>query len=140
MAILGPYPLCAECRKTNGGLVAVGHRQVHLRAHGKQACVDQGLKGLFAVVWAVCDTRGSCEDAEGEAYLVPTAETFDAAEDLLWRLGLGPTAREGALWFRTPTRFRLDDAGHVRHALAAADDGPSRWLVVNDRFERLRPG
>lgn len=47
--ILGPYPLCPMCRETNGGLIAVRHRQVHLRAHGQQACVDRGLAGLWPV-------------------------------------------------------------------------------------------
>ncbi|WP_250030271.1 hypothetical protein [Paractinoplanes maris] len=133
MNFLGPHPLCAECRRVNGGLLAVGHRQVHVRAYGKGACVDRGLAGLFAVLWAVCDTRSCCEDSGGEAYVVPTEDTFDAADRMLRRLGLWPRTGDGALWFTRPAWF--EDAGLVRRAL---DGRESRWIVTDRRFQALR--
>jgi tetratricopeptide (TPR) repeat protein len=115
--VLGPYPLCALCREVNGGLVAAMHRQVHLRAYGKQSCVDRGLAGLIACLWAVCDTRSCCEDDNGRAYVVPTTDTHEAAERLLVKLGLRPESEDGAIYFRVPTSLRLHDAEFVRRAL-----------------------
>lgn len=115
--VLGPYPLCPACRKTNGGLVAVRHRQVHLRAHGKEACVDRGIAGLLASLWAVCDTRSCCEDEDGQAYVVPTRDTCDAAAQLLTRLGLHPTVVDGTIYFRMPDSFGLDDVEQVHRRL-----------------------
>src|SRR5262245_36829896 len=109
---LGPYPLCEACKKVNGGLVSVQHRQVHLRAHGKQACVDRRLARLITRLWAVCDTRSCCEDDDGYAYVVPTMDTRQAAEDLLTALGIRYSLDQGILFFslaeaRRATRRRL---------------------------------
>ncbi|GIJ50962.1 hypothetical protein Val02_78480 [Virgisporangium aliadipatigenens] len=114
---LGPYPLCPACRMTNGGLIAVRHRQIHLKAHGKEACVDRGIAGLLGSLWAVCDTRSCCEDEGGRAYVVPTAETCDAATQLLSSLRLHPTVVDGIIYFRLPDAFRLDDVEQVRQRL-----------------------
>ena len=92
---------------TNGGLIAVRHRQVHLRAHGKEACVDRGLAGLLAGLWAVCDTRSCCENAGGRAYVVPTADTCDAAVEMLTRLRLRPEVVDGTVYFRASPRPKL---------------------------------
>jgi hypothetical protein len=99
---LGLYPLCERCKQTNGGLVSVRHRQVHVRADGRESCVDQGLANLIVRLWTVCDTRSCCEDDDGWAYVVPTAGTIDPAEDLLTDLGLAVERRSGALYFRLP--------------------------------------
>ncbi|MEU4156373.1 hypothetical protein [Actinoplanes sp. NPDC026670] len=102
---LGPFPLCPRCQETNGGLVAVRHRQVHVEIAGKQACVDQGLAGVIAALWPVCDTRSCCEDDDGRAYVVPTSETTDAAEAALTGLGLTvERTPEGVLHFTLPDR------------------------------------
>jgi hypothetical protein len=124
--VLGPYPLCAACRETNGGLVAVRHRQVHLRAHGKQACVDRGLAGLIASLWAVCDTLSCCEDEGGRAYVAPASDSLEDAELVLTRLGLNPALEGTALCFRVPQPSRLHDVEYVRRALAA----PSGRVVI----------
>lgn len=116
--VLGPYPLCALCRQTNGGLVAVRHRQVHLQAHGRQSCVDRGLVGLIASLWAVCDTRSCCEDEQGRAYVVPASGSSEAAELVLTRLGLRPEPEHGTIYFRLPRPSRLHDVEYVRRALA----------------------
>jgi hypothetical protein len=97
--VLGPYPLCALCQKTNGGLIAVRHRQVHLVAHGKEACVDRRLADLIVRLWAVCDTRSCCEDENGRAYVVPTVDTREAAEDLLTERGISYVNERGFLYF-----------------------------------------
>jgi len=115
--VLGPYALCPICRATNGGLIAARHRQVHLQAHGKEACVDQGLVGLLANLWAVCDTRSCCQDDSGRAYVVPTAKTCGAAVGMLTRLGLRPSVMDGIVWFEIPTSLPLDDVDQVRRAL-----------------------
>jgi hypothetical protein len=127
--VLGPYPLCALCREVNGGLVAVRHRQVHLRACGKQSCVDRGLAGLIANLWAVCDTRGCCEDDNGRAYVVPTTDTHEAAERLLVKLGLRPECEDDTIYFRVPTSFRLHHAEFVRRALEQPASPVVRWQV-----------
>jgi hypothetical protein len=127
--VLGPYPLCPRCRQTNGGLIAVRHRQVHLRAHGKEACVDRGLSGLLASLWAVCETRSCCEDERGRAYVVPTADSCDAAVEMLTVLGIGPRVVDGVVYFRTPTSFRLDDAEQVRRMHAQPGGAQLRWRV-----------
>ena len=100
VVVLGPYPLCDQCQETSGGLVAVGHRQIHLRAHGKEACVDEGLVGLVDRLWTVCDTTSSCEDDNGRAFVIPTEETVGAAEEMLTTLGITYENEAGALFFR----------------------------------------
>jgi hypothetical protein len=112
--VLGPYPLCPFCRTRNGGLIAVRHRQIHLRAHGKEACVDQGIAGLLARLWAVCDSRSCCEDEGGRAYVVPTAGTCDAAIHLLTGLGLDPELMNGIVYFQITGSIRLDDVEQDR--------------------------
>src|SRR5215475_8435792 len=99
VVVLGPYPLCDQCQETNGGLVAVAHRQIHLRAHGKEACVDEGLVGLIDRLWTVCDTTSSCEDDNGRAFVIPTDETLGAAEEMLTTLGIAYENEAGALFF-----------------------------------------
>jgi len=137
--VLGPYPLCPACRKTNGGLIAVGHRQVHLRAHGKEACVDQGVAGLLASLWAVCDTRSCCENDGGRAYVVPTADSCDVATQLLADLGLHPTVVDGIVYFRMPDSFRLDDVEQVRRRLQRPTGIQTNWRV-NDSGVFRRDG
>lgn len=132
---LGPYPLCQACREINGGLFSARHRQVHLRAHGKEACVDHGLIGLLTSLWSVCDTRSCCQDDGGRAYVVPTLDTSAAAVDMLSALGLRPRVREGIVWFDTSTSLRLDDVGQVRRALEEPHGGQLHWRVHNGRFE-----
>jgi hypothetical protein len=124
--VLGPHPLCAECVKTNGGLVAVSHPQVHISAHGKQSCVDRGIAGLMVHLWEVCDTFSCCEDDGGVAYVVVSEETRPAAVDFLTRLGLEPRIEGGFVWFRVPEYPRLDDADDVARALY----GPRQMLVT----------
>jgi hypothetical protein len=127
----GPFPLCPRCRETNGGLVASRHRQIHVEVAGKQACVDQGLAGVIAVLWQVCDTRGCCEDDDGRAYVVPTPETADAAERALTSLGLTvERTSEGVLCFALPDRQAPVRAAPIEpdpdpsgHSLLAAMDG-----------------
>ncbi|KKK06385.1 hypothetical protein [Micromonospora sp. HK10] len=135
MVVLGPYPLCAACREVNGGLLAARHPQVHVRAHGREACVDRGLAGLIVHLWAVCETRSCCEDENGAAYVVPTPDTRAAAEELLTRLGLRVTTRADILHFPVPAGFRLGDAEFVRRALAGGRRW-SRWWRGGRRFRR----
>ncbi|MBM2621161.1 hypothetical protein JIG36_37235 [Actinoplanes sp. LDG1-06] len=138
--VLGPYPLCAACRLTNGGLIAVRHRQVHLRAHGKEACVDRGLAGLLTHLWAVCDTRSCCEDDDGDAYVVPTADTLDAAVEMLSALRLEPAVTDGVVSFPVWTTFRLDDAAWVRQRLSGRSRPAAVWRVNESGvFERSDP-
>jgi hypothetical protein len=138
--VLGPYPLCPRCQQTNGGLIAVRHRQVHLRAHGKEACVDRGLAGLLTNLWAVCDTRSCCENDRGRAYVVPTADTCGAAAQLLTQLGLRPSLVDGIIYFQTPTSFRLDDADQVRRVLEQPGGTKLRWRVnESGTFVTVRP-
>jgi hypothetical protein len=94
---LGPFPLCDRCRERNGGLVATRHRQVHVSVAGQEACVDQGLAGVVAAVWAAARTRGCCEDDGGRAYVVPTEDTVDAAEAVLRGLGLDVERTDGGV-------------------------------------------
>jgi hypothetical protein len=117
VVVLGPYPFCEACRLTNGGLIAVKHRQIHLRAHGKESCVDAGLVGLLAALWSVCETRSCCEDSNGRAYVVPTSETREAAEQMLTALGLRWVNEEGFLFFRVPDSSRLSDIEYVQRLL-----------------------
>ncbi|WP_179118336.1 tetratricopeptide repeat protein [Saccharothrix sp. ALI-22-I] len=109
--VLGPYPLCDACKQVNGGLVAVRHRQVHVRAHGKESCVDQGLAGIMAGLWAVCDTTTCCEDEDGRAYVAPVAGQAFAAEEFLAGLGIRVENEGGALYFALPSSagsYRMD--------------------------------
>ncbi|MFB9445408.1 hypothetical protein Dvina_18870 [Dactylosporangium vinaceum] len=138
--VLGPYPLCPACRKTNGGLIAVSHRQVHLRAHGKEACVDRGVAGLLANLWAVCDTRSCCENDSGRAYIVPTAETCDAAAQFLTTVGLRPEVLDGIIYFEVPGSPRLDDAESVRRARQRPTGMQATWYVNSvGMFELSKP-
>jgi hypothetical protein len=136
--VLGPYPLCPACRETNGGLIAVQHRQVHLRAHGKESCVDRGLAGLIANLWDVCDTRSCCENENGRAYVVPTLDTQAAAERLLASIGLSPELRDGVLYFHAPQSAHLYDALYVRQSLERPNGRVMSWRVdENGRFNAL---
>jgi hypothetical protein len=116
---LGSFPLCPQCQTANGGLVAVQHRQVHLNAYGKEACVDRGLAGLIACLWSVCDTSSCCEDDGGRMYVVPTADTRTSAVDMLSRLGLDLRLQGTRVYFPQPASLRLDDYEAVRQALVA---------------------
>lgn len=134
VVVLGPYPLCDQCKRTNGGLVAVSHRQVHLRANGKEACVDQGLAGLMAKLWAVCDTRSCCEDENGRAYVVPTAGTREAAEQFLTSLGIPFDLEDGRLYFRLPA-----DTQEISGPPGAGQGEVFRWRVdESGKFVRIR--
>ncbi|MBU2666596.1 hypothetical protein KOI35_24105 [Actinoplanes bogorensis] len=132
---LGPYPLCAICRQTNGGLVAVSHRQFHLRAHGKEACVDQGLAGLIDALWAVCDTRSCCEQDGDRAYVVPEWGSLDAAHEMLVRLGLKPTERHGILYFEPPATPFLSDPEQVQNRLRRPATTSVTWRVTGGKFQ-----
>src|SRR5690349_19768129 len=123
----------------NGGLISVRHRQVHLRAHGKEACVDRGIAGVLASLWAVCDTRSCCEDEGGRAYVVPTAETRDAAVQLLTGLRLNPELVDGTVYFRNSDSIRLDDLEQVRRTLQRQSEVMEVWRVnALGVFERHR--
>jgi hypothetical protein len=100
--VLGPCPLFDQCKQTNGGLVAVRHRQVHVRANGTEACVDQGVADIIVRLWAVCETTSCCEDAEGRAHVVPAAGHVQAAELFLIGLGVEVTNEGGVLYFPLP--------------------------------------
>ncbi|MFE9575396.1 tetratricopeptide repeat protein [Nocardia sp. NPDC006044] len=103
MVVLGPYPLCAQCEQTNGGLVAVGHPQRHVRANGRESCVDQGLADIITALWnANCDTRNSCQDADGDALVVPAIGHVAAAIDVLAQIGIQARNDNGALYFPLP--------------------------------------
>jgi hypothetical protein len=96
------YPLCGACRQVNGGLVSNRHRQVHVRAHGKESCVDEHLTGVIVGLWEVCDTTNSCQDHDGRAYVVPTPDTVADGERFLTGLGLVVDNEDGILLFRLP--------------------------------------
>lgn len=119
--------------------MAVRHRQVHLRAHGKESCVDSGIAGLMASLWAVCDTRSCCEDEGGRAYLVATQETEREARNLLAMLGLNPRTENGGLSFQVPEPAWLHDAAAVRLAVeqrtAARNALRARWRTARARWE-----
>jgi hypothetical protein len=100
--VLGPFPLCDQCKQTNGGLVAVRHRQIHVRANGREACVDEGLADLMVQLWAVCETTSCCEDKDGRAYAVPATGHVDAAELFLIGLGVDVSNERGVLYFPLP--------------------------------------
>lgn len=103
MVVLGPYPLCAQCEQTNGGLVAVRHRQRHVRANGREACVDEALADIITALWkANCDTRNNCQDVDGEAFVVPAMGHAAAAMDVLARIGIQARNDHGELYFRLP--------------------------------------
>jgi hypothetical protein len=102
--VLGPHPLCDACKQVSGGLVAVRHRQVHVRAHGKESCVDQGLAEIVTGLWAVCATRSCCEDEGGRAYVVPEVGQAPAAEEFLTGLGIRVENEGGFLCFTLPGR------------------------------------
>lgn len=136
--VLGPYPLCLLCQRINGGLVAVRHRQVHLRAAGREACVDRGLAGLMAVLWEVCETRSCCEGDGDEAYVVPAPEAEEAAVALLARLRLHPRADAGTVYFRPA--YYLGDKDEVRRQLARPPSTQWHWRVTaGGYFEQFRP-
>ncbi|MEV6557427.1 tetratricopeptide repeat protein [Nocardia sp. NPDC051756] len=103
MVVLGPYPLCAQCEQTNGGLIAVRHRQRHIRANGREACVDLAMVDIITTLWkANCDTRSNCQDTDGHALVVPA--TGHASEAMAVLAGIGIQARNdnGELHFRLP--------------------------------------
>ena len=96
---LGPYPLCAACQRTNGGLTHAAHPQRHIEAHGQAACVDEELADLIAQLWAVCETKSCCQDEDGRAYMTPTPETRAAAEAWLVERGIPcEVDGRGRLW------------------------------------------
>jgi len=112
----------------------LSHRQIHLRANGKEACVDQGLAGLMAKLWAVCDTRSCCEDENGRAYVVPTAGTREAAEQFLTSLGIPFDLERGILYFRLPRGHAGDFSPP-----GAGQGEVIRWRVdESGKFVRIR--
>jgi hypothetical protein len=72
--------------------------------------------------------------------VVPTADSRDAAVEMLTMLGTGPTVEDGVVYFRTPTSFRLDDAEQVRRMLAQPGGAQLRWRVdENGGFDPVPP-
>lgn len=104
--VAGPYALCATCQRHNDGLVAVRHRQVHVRANGRESCVDHRLAEVMRRLWSVCDTRSCCEDEDGRAYVVPATGQSALAEQVLLDLGFDVANEDGVLY------FRLGEADH----------------------------
>ncbi|MEV6067680.1 hypothetical protein AB0L82_14095 [Nocardia sp. NPDC052001] len=101
--VLGPYPLCAMCEQTNGGLIAVEHRQLHVRAAGRESCVDHRLSEIIPALWnRGCDTRSSCQDANGAAMVVPVAGQADLAVHILSDLGIHAYSLDGEVYFPLP--------------------------------------
>ncbi|MEJ3745560.1 hypothetical protein WEI85_19995 [Actinomycetes bacterium KLBMP 9797] len=102
--------------------------------------MDRGLVGLLASLWAVCETRSCCEDEGGQAYVVPTVESCDAAVEMLIKLGLRPKDVGGIVYFQTPTSFRLDDAEQVRQVLEQPGGAQLLWRVnENGAFGPVPP-
>ncbi|MPZ83159.1 MAG: tetratricopeptide repeat protein [Actinophytocola sp.] len=99
--VLGPYPLCDKCRSANG-VVAMRSRQVHVRAHGHESCVDVRLAGIMRRLWAVCETTGCGEDEDGRSFVIPAFGQSGSARRVLVGLGLEVTAERGVLFFRLP--------------------------------------
>lgn len=98
--VLGPYPLCAQCERTNGGLVAVWHRQRHVQAGGRESCVDHGLSTIIATLWEHgCDTRNSCQDFEGRALVTPVAGQAQLAVNILADMGIHAEMVGGTVYF-----------------------------------------
>ncbi|HEX6356624.1 tetratricopeptide repeat protein [Actinophytocola sp.] len=107
--VIGPYPLCDECKKVNGGLVAVRHRQVHISANGRQSCVDEGLADVVTALWqADCDTTSACQDeyGNGRAYVYVVCDDVVAAQRCLTGLGLTVEKEACALYFHLPVTGR----------------------------------
>lgn len=103
MVVLGPYPLCPRCEQTNGGLVAVRHPQRHIRANGRQACVDQAMADIITTLWkANCDTRSCCEDDEGNASVILATGHASKAMDILAGIGIQARNDNGELYFPLP--------------------------------------
>lgn len=97
--VLGPYPLCRECRGRDGGPVAARHRQVHVAGGGRESCVDEQLADLMPALWAVCDTTRSCQEFEGRAFVTPAGGQARAAEKTLTALGFTVEQVNGDLRF-----------------------------------------
>ncbi|MEC3957656.1 tetratricopeptide repeat protein [Nocardia sp. CDC153] len=98
--VLGPYPLCADCELVNGGLVAVRHRQRHIRVADRQACVDTALADIIIALWEHdCDTVCSCEDIDGRAGVVPVAAHLDRTAKTLADIGFRTEVADGAIFF-----------------------------------------
>ncbi|WP_181725388.1 tetratricopeptide repeat protein [Nocardia gipuzkoensis] len=101
--VLGPYPLCAQCEQTNGGLVAVRHRQRHIQAGGKQSCVDHGLSAIIATLWEHgCDTRNSCQDVDTRAMVTPAAGQTQLAVNILADMGIHADTVDCTVYFSLP--------------------------------------
>lgn len=105
--VLGPYPPCDRCRAPSRGPVGTRHRQVHVAANGREACVDEGLADLMPKLWAVCDTVNSCEHAAdvipgamAKAYVIPAPGHAEAAERVLVELGFDVQHDDHSLMFR----------------------------------------
>ncbi|MGH3759031.1 hypothetical protein [Actinophytocola sp.] len=105
--VLGPYPPCDHCRTNIGLPVGTRHRQVHVAANGREACVDEGLAELMPKLWSVCDTLNSCQNvadlphgAAAKAYVVPGPGQAAAAERKLVESGFDVEHYEGSLMFQ----------------------------------------
>ncbi|MFF2550539.1 hypothetical protein ACFVUS_06035 [Nocardia sp. NPDC058058] len=101
--ILGPYPLCRYCEQTNGGLIAVRHRQIHIRAADRESCVDHKLTDIITTLWnRGCDTRSSCQDENGRAMVTPAAGHADLAVNILADMGIHTDEVDGLVYFTLP--------------------------------------
>ncbi len=131
----GRFPPCDACQQANGARVATRHRQVHLRANGRESCVDEHLTGVIVGLWQVCETTGSCQDHDGRAYVVPTPDTLAEGERFLTGLGLVVDNEDGVLFFRLPApRQDGEPASALPAPEAAAADGD--LLPVLHRLEQ----
>lgn len=101
--VLGPYPLCAVCEAVNGGLVAVRHRQRHVRVGERQACVDSEIADILETLWEHgCDTVSCCEDTDGKAEVVPARGQADRVAEVLADMGIRAEVTDGVVRFDRP--------------------------------------
>lgn len=138
VAEAAPHPLCEECRRGGTGTESARHRQVHVRAHGKESCVDIHLASLMARLWEVCETTSSCQDHGGRAYVRPTADTAAAAERYLCgELGLEVEKQDGVLWFRLPDQTAMVSPAPSTPAAPPADPNPDLLTDLYHLRDRL---
>lgn len=101
--------------------------------------MDEGLAGIMVGLWEFCDTSSSCQDHAGRAYVVPTAETADAAERFLTSLGLTVEREDGVLFFRLPAPRPAPEPLPWQPA-ASSDDTSGDQLSVLHRLQQRVAG